>query len=138
MRAKGYCRQHYQQWKRKGDPTYRTPIKICSVPNCEKKNHSKELCSTHYSQVRKNGKIGSKLITYCSIIDCINKVHWTARLPLCKIHAKYAYSIKKTYGLSWKEYQFFLEKQRGVCGICGGSLTYPHVDHNHLTNEIRG
>ena len=41
------------------------------------------------------------------------------------------------YKLSRSEYDALLSKQRGLCAICGsdGQL---HVDHNHITGQVRG
>lgn len=45
------------------------------------------------------------------------------------------------FGLTLEQYQAMLERQKGVCGICGkenpsgGNLA---VDHNHVTGKTRG
>lgn len=52
---------------------------------------------------------------------------------------KYIYSLKRFYGLSAEEYYALLEKQKGLCALCGvkptGKLV---VDHCHKTGRIRG
>lgn len=50
------------------------------------------------------------------------------------------YQLKKSFGISLLEYKEMLKKQKGCCAICG---SFPEkrrlsVDHNHITNEIRG
>lgn len=51
------------------------------------------------------------------------------------------YRLKKTYGISLKDYEYLLKNQDGVCWIClrpplpGKNLC---VDHNHKTLEVRG
>lgn len=49
------------------------------------------------------------------------------------------YSLLRNYGISGIEYSILLEKQKGVCFICGKrqkkSLA---VDHCHKTGKIRG
>jgi hypothetical protein len=32
-------------------------VKGCAVPGCQMKHHAKGLCSRHYRQVRRNGKV---------------------------------------------------------------------------------
>lgn len=48
--------------------------------------------------------------------------------------------LKRTFGLTDTEYNAMLVKQHGRCAICGNEPRKRnlHVDHNHLTNEIRG
>lgn len=51
--------------------------------------------------------------------------------------------LKKKYNLSIEDYDAMIEKQGGVCAICGGSLYdsrgyRPHVDHDHITGKVRG
>jgi hypothetical protein len=53
---------------------------------------------------------------------------------------------RRRYGISEAEYQELLEKQAGVCAICGreeaatyrGKIKRLAVDHDHETEEIRG
>jgi hypothetical protein len=44
------------------------------------------------------------------------------------------------YGITDEQYKILVEVQNGLCAICLKS-TYPkplYVDHNHITNKIRG
>lgn len=48
--------------------------------------------------------------------------------------------LKKSFGITLKQYDEMVENQNGVCAICGGINTNGQrlcVDHNHETNEIR-
>jgi Recombination endonuclease VII len=48
--------------------------------------------------------------------------------------------LRRKYGITLADYEQMLENQRGGCGICGappGDVSL-HVDHDHLTGEIRG
>jgi len=52
-----------------------------------------------------------------------------------------ARKLKKNYNLSLAEYENILIKQGGVCAICrkrGWNLRRPHIDHDHITNKVRG
>jgi hypothetical protein len=61
-----------------------------------------------------------------------------ARRKARKLSARKSH-LKKTYGLTWDEYQAILEHQGGRCAICEGKRSYQlHVDHCHKTGRIRG
>ena len=50
------------------------------------------------------------------------------------------YNLKK-YGLTVEMYDAMHIAQDGKCAICGGppgTIKGFHVDHNHLTNKVRG
>lgn len=54
--------------------------------------------------------------------------------------------LRSRYGISGVDYAAMLEKQRGVCAVCGqaevavfrGRLKRLAVDHDHKTGKIRG
>lgn len=56
-----------------------------------------------------------------------------------KKHQK-KYKLKHKYNLTLEDYDQMFEAQNGVCAICGGVNKGRRldVDHNHLTEEIRG
>lgn len=43
-----------------------------------------------------------------------------------------------TYGLSLEDWHELLDKQNGVCAICGESFDKLCVDHDHKTGQVRG
>ncbi len=57
-------------------------------------------------------------------------------------------SCLNQYGLTEKDYEELLEKQNGVCAICGkppygkraahNQESKLHIDHNHTTGKVRG
>lgn len=52
-----------------------------------------------------------------------------------------AWYMRRRYGISIDDYMDILKKQGGKCAICGskdfrGKL--PHIDHDHITGEVRG
>ena len=56
--ALGFCRTHYQRFKKYGDPTKRVKAEYhlkCIVKGCGKPNKSKGLCRLHYFRARRNG-----------------------------------------------------------------------------------
>lgn len=49
----------------------------------------------------------------------------------------------KRYGLTIKDYDNLLDKQKGFCAICstqepGGKNNKFHIDHDHKTGKVRG
>lgn len=46
--------------------------------------------------------------------------------------------LNTKFSLSESEYISLVDKTKGVCVICGGSLCEPAVDHDHSTGKIRG
>ena len=50
--------------------------------------------------------------------------------------------LKRWYGITLEEYNALLDSQNGKCAICG--IDKPmgvgcfHVDHDHITNKVRG
>jgi hypothetical protein len=51
--------------------------------------------------------------------------------------------IKRKYGISVNDYDIVLKLQDGKCAICGidvpgGRSKRFHVDHDHITGEVRG
>lgn len=54
-----------------------------------------------------------------------------------------AHYLKHFYGITVEQFNSLLDQQRGCCACCGCDLgllesKYVHVDHDHVTNEIRG
>lgn len=55
----------------------------------------------------------------------------------------FIYRLRTIYGISKKEYDNLLEKQKNKCAICGtqevkGKAKQMHVDHCHASKKIRG
>ena len=48
--------------------------------------------------------------------------------------------LRKRFGITLENYEQLLDKQRGLCAICGNKPDNRRlaVDHNHNTGEIRG
>ena len=53
------------------------------------------------------------------------------------------YTRFRKYGITMGDYENMFEEQQGLCGICltdkpGGRFGTFHIDHNHVTGEVRG
>ena len=56
IKAKGYCRACYQQWKRTGSTAReRMPRGQCTVPGCDKPAHGKGVCDMHIKRMKVSG-----------------------------------------------------------------------------------
>ncbi|MFI2664868.1 HNH endonuclease [Micromonospora carbonacea] len=60
MIARGYCRKHYQRFRKHGDAavTRRPRDRVCSVDGCGGKHESIGYCQRHLSRVRRHGAPG--------------------------------------------------------------------------------
>lgn len=48
------------------------------------------------------------------------------------------YHLKIKYGLTINSFKKLLYKQNGTCALCKTQRDRPVVDHNHLSNKVRG
>ena len=61
----------------------------------------------------------------------------------CDEFRKYKRFIKKTYDISWEDYEELFDSQKGCCAICKSKVssartTRLFVDHCHDTLKVRG
>jgi hypothetical protein len=71
---------------------------------------------------------------------------WRERNPQKVLDMQRRCDLKRNYGISMTRYNALLAEQRGVCAICEkaevtkrkGTLMRLAVDHDHVTNGIRG
>jgi hypothetical protein len=45
---------------------------------------------------------------------------------------------RAAYGLTDKNVEKILQRQQGLCGICGGDIGEGQIDHDHVTGRVRG
>lgn len=48
-----------------------------------------------------------------------------------------SYDYKRRYGLTSEQVEAIKKRQGGVCAICLSNAKL-HVDHDHVTNQVRG
>src|SRR3546814_13941249 len=62
--------------------------------------------------------------------------------PVLRKRKKRDSDLRRKYGITIEQYDELLKKQGGGCGLCGKTPEEEGkslaVDHNHVTNEIRG
>jgi hypothetical protein len=63
---------------------------------------------------------------------------WGSPFPIADKRYGRDYGLRRHYGITFEDFQKMLRGQRGKCGICGKPMLHPHVDHNHITNKVRG
>jgi len=96
--SRGWCSNHYQLWKKYGNPLKISPRLIhsetCSVEGCNKLFYGKDLCKMHLTRLRRNGSLFRKeksekkrnprrIRGICSIESC-NQPHYGK--GFCKSH----------------------------------------------------
>lgn len=50
----------------------------------------------------------------------------------------YLRAVKRKFGLTRDEYEYLYREGCWLCGQPFVGTTRPHVDHNHVTHEVRG
>lgn len=71
-----------------------------------------------------------------------NQKAWRAEHPNRYKEEKWGANLHVNYGITRADYLHMLEQQGGVCALCkkpetGGRSSRLHVDHNHVTGEVR-
>ncbi len=90
----------------------------------------------------RGGKRKNELQAYCK--ECYREVKRDQNRA--KPHLQRNRALRKNYGIEPEDFAAMLEKQNGVCLICGkpetalfrGKVRQLSVDHNHKTKQIRG
>lgn len=116
-------------------------MRIC--PKCNQNLELSEFC--------KDNKRKDKLQLWCKKCNNQNrKFHYhnnPENREAVKKQSKDS-QLKNQFGITLQEYEEILEKQNGVCAICGcnnnhksnpkGDIDRLSVDHNHQTGKVRG
>lgn len=155
--ARGYCRNHYTNWNRTGNPIavriYVKGNRGCDFPACPKPHNAQGLCVGHTAQ-RTAGRDLTPLGEYRSTLvrdeqgrkQCRGCDGWfpvdryaaesktkdglRAICDRCERGRK----MRSMYGITLDEYLRLLDEQGGVCAVCrrvnedGRELA---VDHDH-------
>lgn len=166
IRGHGFCGTCYMRFFRHGTPEFRprpSKIRECVVCGETKKIAAKNVCTTCYNRYLETGNLskvngqyagadpialGLRKLTKKDVERRKREVN-DGKIKSRKKNpgrAKNA-DLKKSFGITIEEYNAILEKQKGVCAICGeketakgngGIVRNLAVDHDHETGEIRG
>lgn len=77
--GRGWCRRHYQRWRRNGDPLAtvrlaRGEVVVCRVDGCDGEHRARGWCVEHYSKWRNYGDpLWVRQVEVCSIDGCDSK-----------------------------------------------------------------
>lgn len=72
-----------------------------------------------------------------------NGISQRSKCRSCNEKRKYKAFIKRTYGITWGDYEEMFDKQKGCCAICKSKVSSRrterlYVDHCHNSLEVRG
>lgn len=125
--ARGLCQGHITR-QRKGrllEGPFRNTVRqapVCSVDGCHRATSAKSLCSNHYNQKRRRSDDNFK--------------------------KEQASRLKRDLQISPEMRLALISKASSKCEICSTELIdnranklsskYPHIDHDHVTGNIRG
>lgn len=146
-------------YKRGGDPSenrrtkeYLGPRAQCSYPDCVEPSEGHGWCKPHYMLSRQVCKIyprecnrcgrwyiGRRVISQFCSRDCKQRIRIEDGRQAAAGRKSY---MKREWGMSPEDYHRMLAAQGGACAICGGfdpkGRGRFHVDHDHVTDKIRG
>lgn len=127
------------------EPRYRDDgTQICAKEGCDKLFHSRKLCQTHYRtalRLTRNG--GRKVPGPAPDPTKVRSRHNATnpqRLRDSEMYRKM--NLKQNYNMTVEDYEAMLAAQSSLCLICSMDFTKdiktPHIDHDHVTGQIRG
>jgi hypothetical protein len=92
----------------------------------------------------RDGKRGPILRSACKRCNSEQAMQWHVDNPGRTVSQKRKLSLAR-YGLTPDEYNAMLDRQGGVCAVCGAAARRAHardmrlvVDHHHETGQVRG
>lgn len=112
----------------------------CIAEDCVRLPVAKGLCHMHYRRLRRHGSTALGVERICA--SCgkpfWTKQHRTRNCEPCAARLPWARNVRR-YGLSAEEALSMLDRQGGVCAICGCEPSGPlAVDHDHSCCPGRG
>ena len=117
---------------------------ICSKEGCPKLLHSRGLCQSHYRTALRLTRNGGRKVPGPAPDPAKVRSRHNPNNPnrLRDTEMLRKHNLKTAYGLSLEDYEDMLKSQGHKCLICGFDFTTqeknPHVDHDHVTGQVRG
>lgn len=139
--ARGLCSMHYARLRKTGSldlHATRYRLDPCSVDGCDGKHYAAGWCRKHYGQWRK----GIQPSLYKSCLHCGEAI--TDRNAGAELHTDCValrqadQRYQRNFGMSLDRYNAISKYQRNRCAICGTNSSVLHVDHDHVSNAVRG
>ena len=127
-KAKGYCHNHYENFKRTGNPIPRTGWgNKCLVDKCEKRARARGYCSKHYVRLNKYGDVTIK-----NNLRGEKHPHWKGGIAEYRNHSL----MKRNRKIKFEQLNY-------ICERCNANKTeiIHHVDltkYNHELNNLMG
>lgn len=118
----------------------------CSVDGCSALADKRGWCPTHYKRMRKTGSL-SRTCQRCGReagdVNSLYRLHCEPCRLKVRSEKQRRSDLKKNFGITVEQYDAMLAGQGGGCAICrakvsGGRGRRLHVDHDHVTGQIRG
>lgn len=154
-KAAGFCASHYARHKRGVETAVvlrtrdRTPHEHCSEHGCLEPVKARGVCKMHYARLLRHGftknRDRQKPRKPCSFPGCDSHAYTRG---LCNQHYLRERMLKSKFDLSPEQLAAMMEKQNGLCAICGkpprtrhgltGKVISISADHSHVTGAVRG
>lgn len=117
---------HYSRRRKAGSlPPRIRKAGACAVEGCDEKSYSRERCRKHYDEARRSGEFTAP----CAVEGCgLGAVS----LGYCASHGQRS----RRYGLSAADLAVLDTVE--VCDAPGCGNLAQHVDHDHITGDVRG
>jgi hypothetical protein len=127
-RSHGWCKLHYQRWKRNGHPGGPDPITVSSYPSgtlcaedgCVRSVYGLGFCSMHYERMKKHGNPGS--------LDRMTAPKGSGYV------CRDGYRVVQYGGERWLEQRFVMEQHLGRKLV--DNETVHHKNGNRLDNRL--
>ena len=91
---------------------------------------NKEKLAEHKKQKRLQN------LEYYQKMEKEKSARWRAKHPK-EVKRNRRIRLLAFYGLTEETYKELLLKQEGKCAICKKKMSYPNIDHSHITGKVR-
>ena len=112
-------------------------------PSEVSKEEAKRAYQRWYAATRKEERYAAQKAWRAANPEAVKKSARIGNIRYRKVHADriYYHHLKVTYGVSGEWYVAQMQRQRGLCALCGDPPKLRQrlaVDHDHQTGKVRG